>query len=56
MLSMIKKEISAIENGVINSGEKTYKYKFDKEGNWIECTTFKDGTPWVLSIRNIEYY
>ena len=44
------------DNGVINSGEKTYKYKFDKEGNWIERTTFKDGTPWVLSIRNIEYY
>jgi hypothetical protein len=34
----------------------TYKYEFDKIGNWIKQTTITDGKPTELNERVIEYY
>jgi len=49
-----------IENIFFNdSGLKTkttYKYEFDKTGNWIKQTTFENDIPTELHKRKIEYY
>lgn len=34
----------------------TYKYEYDKFGNWITLTEFEDGIPKKVTERNIEYY
>ena len=34
---------------------RTYEYKFDGYGNWIECKVFVDGKPECLAIRKYKY-
>ena len=34
----------------------TYKYEYDKFGNWITLTEFEDGIAKKVTERNIEYY
>lgn len=41
---------------ITNYGEKKYKYKFDKYGNWTERIEIKNGTKEVLDRRKIVYY
>lgn len=53
------KNISEIKN-IDKNGEteNTYKYvyKYDKKGNWIERTSYKDDAVENITIRTIEYY
>jgi hypothetical protein len=34
----------------------TFKYEFDKYGNWIKKTTYIEGMPYIFEERSIEYY
>lgn len=34
----------------------TYKYEFDKQGNWVKRIDFEDGIPKFLLEREYEYY
>ena len=34
----------------------TFAYKLDEKGNWIEKVEFKDGKPYLLTAREMEYY
>jgi hypothetical protein len=36
--------------------KNTYKYEFDKQGNWIKKIEFKDGIPEYILERQYEYY
>jgi len=41
-------------NGVII--DYTFKYEYDKKGNWIKMVFYKDNKPFILREREIKYY
>lgn len=49
-------EYSYIKDDNSQPSKEIYKYKFDKKGNWITSTTFKDGIPQNKTEREIEYF
>ncbi len=55
------KESKIINNGniikyQINNNEFQYEYIFDKEGNWIRITEFKNTVPTIIRERTILYH
>jgi hypothetical protein len=34
----------------------TYKYEYDKKGNWVKCVFYIDNQPYMLREREIKYY
>lgn len=49
------------DNGYLNEYETdsiiyTYKYKYDKKGNWTQIIQYEDGKPLKLRTREIKYY
>lgn len=53
-------EIERVETGVIDKEpikiKNTYKYEFDKNGNWIKKIEYEDGIAEMITKREIEYY
>ena len=43
-------------NMIDNNLEYSYKYDYDKTGNWIQKTEFKNNIPLHILEREIEYY
>ena len=38
------------------STSSTYSYKYDSLGNWTERTELKDGQPYMITVRDFQYY
>jgi hypothetical protein len=36
--------------------DRTYKYEYDKMGNWTSMIMYMDNKPWVIRAREIRYY
>ncbi len=53
-------KIEETSNSIYNAGSEkehlTYRYEYDKTGNWIKNVEFEDGKAKIITEREIEYY
>ena len=49
-----------IESNIYNingtGGNSAYMYEYDKTGNWVKCTKFRDDKPETITERIIKYF
>lgn len=42
--------------GGSNDNQENRIYKYDKDGNWVECAVYRNDKPFVILKRDIKYY